>query len=479
MVLAALDYFVAAQQIPDAFDISGGERDPLFIHIVNRLFDTFSLESVTLMLKVMASHYPDGDANVLGTFGLANGRAAIMAHQEWPLIRAELDAGRPSPLCVVTVKSYLPFDLGDNHQVLAYAYTAVGHDIVLNVYDPNRPRDDTIVMRFNVGDVSNRIVVDHNVGVGGRPIYCFLHMNSEPKPIPFPTQPRLTQQERKWRRVRLFDRGNDIISRRSIARGRARFSVWPKCGEHEFDYSVDHVSRVHAIDAATVLYLNPRLKWTVNGHHIVEGPAQTIFVRTEAERPELAPVGWVIEPEEAGGDRPPPSGTVALHAILANDRLEIRNDPRDGNYQLAIKVEADEPAEAGSTTARTIIIDVQGCEVAVDGLAEANAECWRDYLKRNMAGGNFDARAVASMLYAQLRRPADPLWDPDYSTLDIGLLLEQQDPTVVEVKDLIASISAPTTGAPTDAITVPTGIDLTTIDAGALRLRLKHSRLGF
>lgn len=238
MVLGALDYFAAGQEIPRVANPPAGEQDPLFLHLVNRLFDTFSVDSVSLLLKLMNPLYPDSDENVFNTFGLADGRAAVMAHQEWPLIRADIDAGLPSPVCVVTVKSLNPGDLGKCHQVLAYAYSAAGPEITVHLYDPNRPMFDGAFMKFNVGDVSQRIVVEHNILLGGqiagRPVYCFVRMDGRPASIPFATRARLTRDERKARRVTLVREATEELSRTRVAEGADKFDVWPDCGEQEF-----------------------------------------------------------------------------------------------------------------------------------------------------------------------------------------------------------------------------------------------------
>ena len=43
-------------------------------------------------------------------------------------------------LGVVTVAGANPFQLGHNHQVLAYAYRLDGTQVTLQVYDPNSAR---------------------------------------------------------------------------------------------------------------------------------------------------------------------------------------------------------------------------------------------------------------------------------------------------------------------------------------------------
>jgi hypothetical protein len=235
MVLAALDYFLSGQEIPQATMAPSGERDPLFVYLVERLFDTFSVNSVSLLLKLMNPAYPDTDENILSTFGLASGRAAVMAHQEWPLIRADIDAGKPSPVCIITVKNLNPGELGKNHQLLAYAYTASGHDVTLHLYDPNQPGTDAgtdnVFMKFNDGDVSQRIVVEHNIEVDGRPVYCFVRMDGKPRMPTVSTRPRLSALERRARRVHIAREQQTTLSSKLINSGRRLFPVWPDCGE--------------------------------------------------------------------------------------------------------------------------------------------------------------------------------------------------------------------------------------------------------
>jgi hypothetical protein len=132
--------------------------------------------------------YPDTDDNVVsGTFGLVDGRAAVVINTEWPLVRADIDAGHPSPLGLVTVKSALPFDLGKNHQVMAYAYLETGTDVTIWVYDPNQHDNDNVTIQFSTRAWDVPLNVVHNVAVHDddghslRPIYCFFRTNYQQK----------------------------------------------------------------------------------------------------------------------------------------------------------------------------------------------------------------------------------------------------------------------------------------------------------
>lgn len=424
MVLTAMDYFVAGQEIPAMTNAPSGEKDPLFLHLVDRLFDTFSVNSVSLMLKLMNPLYPDTDENILNTFGLANGRAAVMANQEWPLIRADIDAGRPSPVCLIAVKSLNPGDLGENHQVLAYAYEADGHDITLHIYDPNQPLVDSVRMRFTDGDVSQRIVVRHNVAFNvTRPIYCFIRMANGPKAIPFETRPRLGAAERSARRIHITPRKPVRLEHRQVASGKKTFPVFPNCGEREFPYVVNADKWQLAFEASTPFYRDPMLTWKINGCTVAAGSNRELLVPAEAERPAQAP---------RRTDRTYPGGQVMLRTTLVGRELQVVNDPEDGNYILTVQAEAKEPADPSSETRATLPVEVEGLAVDIKGLQEANVECWKKYLGRYL-NKPVAVGAVAEALYAQLGRPADPLWDPDPDARRIGALVAEADPAVKQI----------------------------------------------
>ena len=106
-------------------------------------------------------------------------------HDEWPKVRADLDAGRPSPLGLVTVESNDPRRLADNHQVLAYAYELDGPQLTIKVYDPNTDRiagDGAQITAMlddpeQSADIHHTIAIDHDVR-------GFFHVAYEPATPP-------------------------------------------------------------------------------------------------------------------------------------------------------------------------------------------------------------------------------------------------------------------------------------------------------
>jgi hypothetical protein len=127
MVFAAADYWQAQVEPPSARPEAG---TPLYQFIVRRLIDSWQLPAgVARYYQWM--NLPDADV----------ARRTIEGH--WPQIAAQLDAGRPAALGVVTVATAWPGALGRNHQVLAFGYSTADSVVRIRVYDPNSgPSDD-------------------------------------------------------------------------------------------------------------------------------------------------------------------------------------------------------------------------------------------------------------------------------------------------------------------------------------------------
>ncbi|HET7235188.1 MAG TPA: hypothetical protein VFK59_02010 [Actinomycetota bacterium] len=158
MAFAARDYFEADRPPPP--DTTPPDDGPLFDYLVDRLFDSFDLPlGPARYLQLMSPLLPDGET-VWSRLGVApHGRSWRMITEEWPKVRADVDAGRPSPLGLVRIRSSDPFDLKENHQVLAYGYDLSGTALTLRLYDPNHPRDDDVTLSLSVANPSASTVV--------------------------------------------------------------------------------------------------------------------------------------------------------------------------------------------------------------------------------------------------------------------------------------------------------------------------------
>jgi hypothetical protein len=78
--------------------------------------------------------------------------ADVSLADEWPKIRAEIDAGRLAVLGLIRAESANPFQLTDNHQVVAYGYKVEPQSVVLRLYDPNWPDRDEVEARMFLAD---------------------------------------------------------------------------------------------------------------------------------------------------------------------------------------------------------------------------------------------------------------------------------------------------------------------------------------
>jgi hypothetical protein len=140
MVLAAADLFEAGRR-PPAETEPPAAGSPMLDHLTWRLLESWDLPTGPLRYLTWMG---EPDAGSGSRPGLRRRTAG-----ELPRICAALDAGRLCALGVVTVASRNPLKLGLNHQVLAYGYRLdlPGADVVLRVYDPNQPDDDTVEIR--------------------------------------------------------------------------------------------------------------------------------------------------------------------------------------------------------------------------------------------------------------------------------------------------------------------------------------------
>ncbi len=176
MAFAARDYFEAEKPPPDEDDRAGCGavvRLP-----VERLFDSFDL-------PVRARPVPGADepAALRRRVGLEPYRAGAArtcladVRDEWPKIRADIDAGHPSALGLVKVKSSDPRQLKHDHQVLAYGYDLEGEILKLRVYDPNLPGRDDVTLSLCIADPWHLTVM--TMLPSARPVYAFFRVAYE------------------------------------------------------------------------------------------------------------------------------------------------------------------------------------------------------------------------------------------------------------------------------------------------------------
>jgi hypothetical protein len=164
MVYAALDYWYAGAA-PTAAQPAAGT--PLFRFIVRRLVDSWQIPvGVSRYYRWMVLSDIDARHQTIS--------------EQWPAVKAKLDAGVPATLGVVTVASANPMQLGANHQVVACGYSIAGTEVTLNVYDPNSGPADGIWIRFNTAGAGG---FAHNLGLN-RPVRGFFLTSYSPAQPP-------------------------------------------------------------------------------------------------------------------------------------------------------------------------------------------------------------------------------------------------------------------------------------------------------
>lgn len=174
MSFTTADLFAAHLAPPaDTQPPSGG---PWFESIVDRQIDSFAGVTVPLRFySLMDPSRPDREpfwAPWLGRLRIdRHSRTYVMVHEEWPAIRAELDAGRLALLGLVRVVDRDPRLLGRNHQVLAYGYDLDGGTLTLRIYDPNVPDGDDVTLSLDVSDPMGTVAPAYSAP--GPRVACF------------------------------------------------------------------------------------------------------------------------------------------------------------------------------------------------------------------------------------------------------------------------------------------------------------------
>lgn len=162
MVFAALDVFTAA--LPPPSEPQPAPGTVWFDYIVRRLIDSWHVPTGVAKYYEWMTR-PDHTSETLGI--TTTGVAAWTIDDEWPKVKATIDADGPAALGVITVETNDPRRLGDNHQVLAYGYEVSGDHVTIKVYDPNtdRANGDGVFVAFDLGDPGRSAHMSHNIDI--------------------------------------------------------------------------------------------------------------------------------------------------------------------------------------------------------------------------------------------------------------------------------------------------------------------------
>ena len=157
MVFAALDLYLLGVPRPADPD------PPVFRYFCRRLMASWNLPFG--VLKYYDWQCRPGASRFLAGVRVLDGVSRLTIAEEWPRVRASLDAGMPVPLGLVKAHSFSPRQLPRNHQALAYGYEldeAAG-DLTLRIYDPNYPGDDATTLTMSLLDPDRERMATHSV----------------------------------------------------------------------------------------------------------------------------------------------------------------------------------------------------------------------------------------------------------------------------------------------------------------------------
>lgn len=155
MCAAALHRYYAQEVIPPT-TITPAPGSPLYLELKDRQQRSMPVDVMRQVYDWQSS--PDEGSSVR--------KASVGARtkRQWPVLKAALDAGRPTQLVLIRVEGYFA-NPSKNHQVVAigYDWSPTCKDLLVYVYDPNR-RDVTHTLTLNLGLPSSRLEARDSTG---------------------------------------------------------------------------------------------------------------------------------------------------------------------------------------------------------------------------------------------------------------------------------------------------------------------------
>jgi hypothetical protein len=148
MVLTVRDLFEAGIEPPHdpELPVNGSPR---FRSIVRRQVQSLDWLRVPLRYYDRQAFRPD-PPTALSRLLRRELPRVIAVREEWPRLRAAIDAGSLPVIGTIRISSPNPMLLGLNHQVLGFAYDETPERIVIRIYDPNRPGRDDVELRADI-----------------------------------------------------------------------------------------------------------------------------------------------------------------------------------------------------------------------------------------------------------------------------------------------------------------------------------------
>jgi len=166
LAFAALDLFLHNPCLAPPPDTTGpAANTPLFNYLTKRETDAFLAGNLSNFWKAFQwIHTSDHDTGIFPL--VTRGLAWRTVTDEWPAIKADIDAGKPSPVWAVTTPACpitnLPQTakaLANHHQVLVYGYTLDdAKNLTLNIYEPQDHDNDSHTIAFNIANPAHTTI---------------------------------------------------------------------------------------------------------------------------------------------------------------------------------------------------------------------------------------------------------------------------------------------------------------------------------
>ena len=153
MVFTVRDLF-ESHFLPPADSNNPLQDSPFFTYIVTRLAHSFDTSNLLKFFQFIQLRDFDTKVDAL----LNNHQLAQhVVYEEWPKIKADLDANRVTPMALV--HGHQPFGdivdtikvLGGGHVVMAWGYDLEGTQLTIHIYDPNYADDDHCTITLDTG----------------------------------------------------------------------------------------------------------------------------------------------------------------------------------------------------------------------------------------------------------------------------------------------------------------------------------------
>ena len=152
MCFAALDRYFRGDPIPTTTSTPDG-GDSLFKELARRQSDSVHSVRVSKILDYQIRPNEEAWYEPMDSLGLKTQTT------QWNSIKSKIDNGIPTTICLIRSGRLELHKIGDNHQVVVWGYTydSSNKKLKLNVYDPNKPDNDNVIVGITKGQENSEL----------------------------------------------------------------------------------------------------------------------------------------------------------------------------------------------------------------------------------------------------------------------------------------------------------------------------------